>query len=196
MPLEDLGSPSEQPSNPPVVSVAGSSQPGSASASDPSSIPSLPGQVVPYFTAEQLGISPYGLYLIDTRYETDRGLVGCPVADGGDTVDIIAVHDGISHKIVKWTCERIGEKPILPHWDTGNDNERCKKNEVITHSTIRTPDGRKIWKFSGLYVYILKKRVSDSQKHYCGAPPFDTSPAALQYIDGSLFSKEILKAAG
>lgn len=199
MPLEDMGNPNEQPSVPAanvsLTGLTGSSSPGEAAASDPASVSAPSGQPVTGFSLEQLGEHPYGVYMIDTRYTTDLGIIGCQVAAIGAPAKLIAVGGGISHKVVRWTVERLGEKPILPHWDTGNSNEVCKKHDEITASTILTPDGRKVWRFSGLYLYVLSMPVKEGHKYYCGAPPFDTSPASLQYIDGNTFSREILRAA-
>lgn len=147
------------------------------------------------WSIEQLGANPYGMYSIDTSYETWTGFMGMPVAAPQPAdQEIIQVCQGYTKKVVQWTCERLDARPILPHWDTGNANEVLKYRRILPASTTLTIDSKQVWRVSGTYVYELKRAVDDTSRYFCGAPPFDTSPSSLQVIDGSLFSRQILNA--
>lgn len=191
---EDMGNSSQEPS-PAGESALSSVDSPDASANESVAISYSPNSRESKFSSEQLGQNPYGMYIIDTKYDTHTGIIGLPVADGSGEQDIISVHDGKTTKIVKWSCERIGAKPILPHWDTGNDNEVCVRRPIQVCSTMLTIDSREVWRAEGCYVYELRKRVDEPDKFYCGAPPFSKAPSAIQVIGGESFSKDILRAA-
>lgn len=193
MPGEDLTAGVPTPL-PPVAIVADSTATISADALTPDSVSySGPSK----WSTDQQGSNYYTRYKITTKMDTNFGVVQMPVArsTGATQSAIVQLTSPYSRKTVEWYAERIGAKPILPHWNTGNSNEIVAFTTIGVYSTTIMPDGMtELWSCSGLYIYHLITPVTSPARYFCGTVPASNLPSSLQVIDGSLFSTAILAA--
>lgn len=138
--------------------------------------------------------SPYTIYAIDTDYEWDMGYGQMPTggADGSASA-VVKTHAEVAQKVVFWTCERVGAKPVLPHWDTGNANEILAYKRISPVSHLLTYAGKQVWRVNGIYLYFLSRPV-DGAPLPTGAPPPSSYTYDLLLLDGSLFSRAILRS--
>lgn len=141
----------------------------------------------------QLESAPYTQYLIDSKYEWHEGVIQIPQAGpAGSPSVMVKVHEAYGTRVIKWTAERIREKPILPYWDTGNVNEVLTYKNITPASVALSLRGEKIFRVSGLYIYALKRPPSKEDRLFSGKIPPDPDPISLTAIDGSLYSITIL----
>lgn len=188
---EDMGDGSQEPGSGDPISA--SSTPAiTVSGSDPTTISFSDSPGDSLFSTEQLSISPYSQYLIDVKYICTSGIIQTGVGSPGAECEFIGVTGGLARKVVHWTAERIGAKPVLPHWETDNPNEPWLTKEIQPASVVLTPDSRQVYRVSGTYTYGLKRNLGEQDKLYSGSVPVDKLAASTQYIDGSQFSKEVV----
>lgn len=154
-----------------------------------------PSPVPQRFSAAQTGPHPYHEFLIDSTYLEDTGLRVLPVAGPpGTPPKVIRVHAGIRSKQVEWTAERRGDKPELPHWDTGNSADILISKEIAPCSPLLISENNHAWRVSGIYLYVSAVAPSDSDRMAAGANPADTTTPEQNWLDVSLFNRNLLRA--
>lgn len=153
---------------------------------------------VPSLLSEEHQANAWTDYRIDIMYVTPQGNVQLPLASEDEfddaTCAVVQLHAQLTEKIVKWTAERQGEKPILPFWDTDNDNEVLLERRIQTCSLVVMPNGATpVWRASGTYRYALYKYSGEDDRLYLGAIPVMSLSADTIYYDGNDYSADILK---
>lgn len=163
----------------------------------------------------------YTFYAIQTTYDTDLGLQAAPktasraVVAGaannppgptyGNVKDenvIVRVRRPITFKVVNWTAQRLYDKPLLPHWNTGATNEKLLKRIISVRNPLQSLN-HKTWEVSGQYVYAFKKEpfITVNQIEYFVLPAGKTTaenskiPVALHAYTQGDFSFVPLDAA-
>lgn len=141
---------------------------------------------VPWFSDGYLE-AEYTFYAIQTVYTTDLGLQASPStapravltgtsqgtqpATGPDQNNIVRVRRPITTKTVIWTAQRLGVKPLLPHWNTGSTNEKLMYRTISARNPLQTLN-KKVWEVSGVYVYAFGKEpyITVNQVEYFVLP--------------------------
>jgi hypothetical protein len=116
----------------------------------------------------------YTYYEIHTSYSTDLGLVVSPMTAASVTTTqsgsqappvttqnpdenmIVRTRRPCTIKTVSWSAQRLFIKPLLPHWNTGNANEKLLSRTISARNPLQSHQ-HKIWEVSGVYVYAFKK---------------------------------------
>jgi hypothetical protein len=112
--------------------------------------------------------APYTIYAIQTTYNTDSGLQAAPTsAIAGTSVSVplldyrddkgvvVRVRRPHTIKIVDWIAQRLHVKPVLPHWNNGNDNEKLLDKTISARNPLQSVN-QKTWEVCGRYVYAFK----------------------------------------
>lgn len=151
-----------------------------------------------YYSAEQQSGAFYEGFQFQTFYLTETGTLPARTAGPmGYPSRILHCHSGGTVKITCWATSRLMQKPILPHWDTGNPDEFLRKMLIIPYSPILLPGGENFqWAVEGVYIWDLRVAVDIDQDDPLVAgktPMYDPTAAALQK-EGYTFSKTLLKA--
>lgn len=150
-----------------------------------------------YFSSQQTGGLGYDRYNIRQHYVTHHGLAqlpaGGPVGTPARIVRLVAPY---SVKVVTWVlvkrCE-VGEKPILPHWDTGDPNEVCIRGEVrVDMPAIDATGASFVWHVAGEYHYA-SGYAGRSQISGGSSPVITLPPEAFGLNEGD-FSKDYLRS--
>lgn len=142
-----------------------------------------------------VGGAPYTDYKIDTRNEIDDGILMIPIAGKpGTPPKIVRRHAGAAVKRVQWTAERVGLKPVCPHWDTGNANEKVAARVITPMSPLLVNDRVQAWRCSGLYTYYIAAASDGLSRFAAGAPIPDRTPPESNIIEVSQFSKVVLRS--
>lgn len=126
-------------------------------------------------------------YRIQTSYEWDFGLLVIPAAGpDGTQASVVKTHSAIGRKTVSWSVEAIGDHPILPHWDTGNNSE------VLIYKSINTANIQYGFThaMSGIYVYSLLIAPLETDRLATGYVLYDSSNQ--QFIDSNWFDRRML----
>lgn len=119
----------------------------------------------------------YTYYTIETTYQTDMGLqvspstAARPTASSPSENQIVRVRQQITFKIVSWIAQRLHVKPLLPHWQTSNPNEKLLSRTISACNPLQGLDS-KIWEVRGQYTYGFKKEpfMTVDRKEYFYLP--------------------------
>lgn len=145
--------------------------------------------------------SRYTTYTIDTEYTTDNGIAVLPVSglnsDGTAPAVPVRYHCGLTTKRVKWSAERVHEKPIAPSPNTGDPNE------ILVHSLLYPANALQdfnaiTYRISGEYIYhLIRPKVPghQSSKYPMGTTPAEVAPSSVRYYDYRDFSPDPLDAS-
>jgi hypothetical protein len=139
----------------------------------------------------QLGTQFYNQWLMDTDYETDEGTRSVPT-DGNP--EIVKLHEPITTKIIKWTAERNGAWPVLPHWDTGNPNEVLRKKRITPANPLLGAN-QYIYRVTGLYIYDLRVPLGENDSMPAGHSPADLATPAMTTLTPDQFDKTLAASA-
>lgn len=161
-----------------------------------SPIEAPPLERMPLLSAVQSGTRGYGRYHIETNHVTVPGLLQLPTAGpAGSPCDICRVHAPYRMKTVEWVVERkcvLGEKPVLPHWDTGNPNEALTFHSVVAENPVLQINGSLfLWVVRGTYMYALGV---PPQTYGSGATPACITPVEQFGLTEADFSKDFLRS--
>lgn len=168
----------------------------------PEYLQDITASVVPnngFFSSEQQDGRAYGRYNIRQHFVTHHGLLQLPTAGPvGSPARMVRVHAPYSIKVITWVvyklCE-LGEKPILPHWDTGDTNEVCTIAEVRIDSPTIAENGQAFhWRVHGEYHYA-SGQAGRSQMSGGSSPAITLPPESFGINEGD-FSKDFLRAVG
>lgn len=147
-------------------------------------------------SAEQSGTSGwYTRYLIESYYDWDSGIYPAAVGAQAGPTSMQQLHAPREVHVIAWTAERVGGKPTLPHWDTGNANEFLIKRRIYPSCPARALDGNQIWRAAGVYTYALVAPIGDGATFFTGATPDTTYTPEELMLGQELFSREILRSA-
>lgn len=144
-------------------------------------------------SSEQLHGNWYTDYRIDSRYDTDMGLLMLDVAGpyGQSQPQIVRTHVPSCRKVVKWTAERVGAIPDAPSTNTNNPNEVLAHKTVLPCTPVMAQDGTQIYRLSGTYVYYLLKAPAETDRLSTGTPAFDTDVSADNDILPSVWKSNL-----
>jgi hypothetical protein len=151
--------------------------------------PSLP--FAPIYADVQLGLTFYNQWAMDTSYETDMGTRGVPT-DGNS--EIVKLHEPYTKKTVKWTAERNGEWPVLPHWDTGNPNEVLRYRRIVPANPLLGAN-HYVYRVSGEYRYDLIVALGEKSDMPAGHSPADLATTGLTTLTPDQFDKTLVSSA-
>ena len=152
----------------------------------------------PPITAEQAGPNWFPDYRIDSRYDEYPGVAVLPVAGppGVTGPKVVALHAGYRTKVVQWTGERVGQRPILPHWNTNNPYQFLSHKTLVTAAPLLNQDGTPTYRTSGLYTYVSTAVPTDADSYAAGTLPYTTIPAAVNNVQAADFNPTVLDASG
>lgn len=139
----------------------------------------------------------YTTYTIQSWYEWRSGQFPAAVAASAGPQLLMQLHAPKEFHVIMWTCQRIGSKPKLPHWDISsfNPNEVCIRRRIFPASPEQGLDGTLVWKASGVYVYSLRAPIGSNGPFFTGATPDTTySPDELM-LGQELFDYTILRSS-
>jgi hypothetical protein len=148
-------------------------------------------------SADQQGPNWYVAYRITAEYDEDLGLMGCPVAGPpGTNCQVVRLHGGITFKTISWAADRWGDKPVLPHWDTGNPNEVLIRRVMRPYDPLTRPDGSHLYRFTGVYRYVLQSALNPSAGDVwvAGVNPIGTQTFTDAAYPSYLFSKALIQS--
>lgn len=151
-----------------------------------------------YFSQQQLTGFGYNRYNIRQHFLSATGLFQLPTAGPvGTPARIVRLHAPTSMKIITWVVEmecEIGQKPVLPHWDTGDVNEVFVKGEVEVDSPNIRANGQIFhWRAKGEYHYV--SALAGREAITGGAAPSISLPPAAFDLNYGDFSRDFLRAA-
>ena len=111
-----------------------------------------------FLSARQQDGRAYHHFNIRQHFATHSGLMQLPTGGPvGTSARIVRVHAPYSTKVITWVVMAhclVGEKPILPHWDTLDPNEVYILGEVrVEAPAIRALGEVFLWRVSGEYHY-------------------------------------------
>ncbi len=151
-----------------------------------------------YFSSQQSSGVGYNRYNIRQYLLSNTGLFQLPTGGPvGSPARIVRLHAPTSSKVITWVVEMdclIGQKPTLPHWDTGDVNEVFIRGQVTVESpTIRSNGQLFLWRAKGEYHYAsaLAGRLAVNG----GATPAISLPPAAFDLNYGDFSRDFLRAA-
>lgn len=152
---------------------------------------------VGFWATVQTEGASYNRYNIRQHLVTNYGLMQLPTAGPvGTPARIVRVHAPCSSKVVTWVIERlceVGEKPVLPHWDTLDSNEVCIMGEVRIDAPVLQMNGSVfLWHVAGEYHYAsgYAGRIQASG----GTSPAITLPPEAFGINEGDFSKDYIRS--
>ncbi len=143
---------------------------------------------------EQASASFYPVFQIQTWIVGDVGLMQMPVAGAlGSPARVVRKSAPFTKKIVYWKAQRLGEKPTLPHWDTGNSNEVLARFLFCPMAPYNLLGGSQfLWICEGLYIYWLSNTPCFTDDFYTGIMPLYDATVEELKIQGYEFSRELL----
>lgn len=138
----------------------------------------------------------YRKFEVQVAYVTKMGKMALPVAGPEpQNQEIVQLAAPFTYKVVYWVVRRYNAKPVLPHWDTGNSNE------VLIYRLIGAPTptvlndaARFLWSVEGLYIYALKRSVTDAVTLSTGTVSALQQPASAFGIEPYQFDHTLLQS--
>lgn len=125
---------------------------------------------------------------IATRYETRGGVGHLPVAAPAPApTQVVQLVAPRSTRVVRWTAERVGAWPFCPDWRTGSGNEVLSYRSVVPQAPAVGPGGTRVFRVSGLYVYLLLNELVPGATLPAGVPPYSTASPADNTLDTGQF---------
>lgn len=126
----------------------------------------MPDQDGNLFASDELQTTlgaPYTDFHCQITYSKDFGVLPVPIAAVGAAPALIAVHGGRAQKIVKWTVEREGAKPLAPNpYALG---EFLLDTHIGVVTPMLAPDGQvRAYRLSGTYIYHDTTEPGDELK--------------------------------
>lgn len=152
----------------------------------------LPSTAIPSeYSEEHAGPNPYSAAAINTKYEYHSGLIQVESAAPVNTpTQAIRRSSGRWTKTVSWTVERLGAPPRLPDDTPINSNEVLHYVSIIPAAPPSNPDGTRIFRVSGIYIYICLQKPTE---FHAGRLPYDLRPATLNQINPAQFDSTLLQ---
>lgn len=160
------------------------------------SVGTLPPSTFRVSAAQSEG-GPFTQYLIESYYDWASGYFPSPVGAEAAPQLTLKLHAPCEIHVIAWTAERIGAKPILPHWDISdsNPNEVLIKRRIYPSCPARAMDGNQIWRAAGVYTYALKAPIGDGATFFTGATPDTTFTPEELMLGQELFDRNILRSS-
>lgn len=151
-----------------------------------------------YFSSQQSIGEGYNRYNIRQHFLSNTGLFQLPTAGPvGTPARIVRLHAPTSIKVITWVVEMdcpVGQKPVLPHWDTGDVNEVFIRGQVVLDSpNIRANGEMFLWRATGEYHYV--SALAGREAITGGAAPSISLPPAAFDLNYGDFSRDFLRAA-
>lgn len=150
-----------------------------------------------FFSSAQIAGIGYGRYNIRQDYRRLSGLIQLPIAGPlGTPARIVRLNSGSAVKVVTWVVEclrLVGEKPTLPHWDTGDSNEALIYSSIAVDQPAIQPDGQTFfWRVRGEYHLAA---WSARQGSFSGgsSPAITLPPESFGLTEGD-FSRDFLRS--
>lgn len=139
----------------------------------------------------------YTEYHICTLLETNMGVEIMPVAARTGAARVVRLHAPYSIKTIVWEAERRGgieDRPVLPHWDTGDSNDVLAFSFFAVHAPPVQPGGTRLgWSVRGWYKYLMYATLEESEILQVAALPTHNLAVDRLNAQGFTFSRDILK---
>lgn len=140
------------------------------------------------FTADADGLWGYG---ITACYARDRGLRGAPVAGPYGTRQAVwRCHGGSSRKLVFFVASRFQLPPVLPHPDTGSDNDVLLYDYLTPTMKTAFVGGGVLYTVVGSYEYLMQQPPGDGDPILFPESPL-LAPSAVT-LNPSAFSRYLI----
>jgi hypothetical protein len=139
----------------------------------------LPDETSTNYSEDATTGGTYNSMWIESRFKTDRGVLGLPIAssdnnsgsgndsmtgssseddDDSDDVVIIQVSKPMTRVTYRWEAERIGVPPLVPDPCSNDTNLVLEEDEVSPMAVGLAPDGfTPVYRIGGYSTYICKK---------------------------------------
>lgn len=148
-----------------------------------------------YFSSQQSDGRGYNRYNLRQHFASQSGLVQLPTGGPvGSPARIVRLCAPTSFKVITWVVEmdcEIGQRPVLPHWETSDPNEVFIRGEVVLDSpNIRSSGGIFQWRAKGEYHYA--SALAGRSLVSGGAAPSITLPPGAFNIGPGDFSRDFL----
>jgi hypothetical protein len=131
-------------------------------------------QLPPSLQSLRDGGESYLGYGCVVTYDFDYGLAGqTPAGPKGVPTKLVRRHGGTCVKTVNVVATRLGQKPQLPAFRPGSDNEVLMFRRHANFSPGQLPDGTPIFGFVCQYVYQLQVPPGDNDSLDVGSTPVD-----------------------
>ena len=139
---------------------------------------------------------PYSAYLIRCEIRHKTGIDSAPTARSLSTAqNAFWRRDGGEGKlIVRWKAERVGQMPVLPHWELQDPMYTLVYKRISPREPILTRDGR-TYKFqvAGKYIYHMKAPPGENFNYPVGVTRVHLINPAVITLTGTMnFSREPL----
>jgi hypothetical protein len=122
-----------------------------------------------------------------SNFSWDYGELAVPVAGpDGTPCEIVKLHAKMCFKRVPFHLQRVGNKPDIPSANTSNPNEILIRKGIAPNAPgIMAPQQEQVWTVDGVYEYVMRVPLAESDPIPCGSLTFDpTSPNANVFIAG------------
>ncbi len=148
------------------------------------------------YSDQQSGPSFYPDFTVRTVYLGSTGLAQMPVAGAlGTPARVVRLTAPYAKKIVWWRAYRLGQKPMLPHYDTGTTNEALGWFMILPYEGVLLAGGENYsFVVEGLYLYYLFAVPCLTDDFYAGVTPLFTATTEDMKVQGYQFSRTLLRA--
>ncbi len=155
----------------------------------------LPVEVEPSLqSAAQLSPQFYLDSDLGTVYNHNTGIIQVPIANHAvSDCELIAVCAPFTSKTVRWTFDRVGEKPVLPYWATGTANEILLNRTIVPQAPVVEPPGNRArQRVSGSYLFAFKQALAEQDSLPAGVPPTNNQSKSDTEIGYQQFDSAII----
>lgn len=146
----------------------------------------------------QNSVNFYTDYKIDREVNIKQGVLIIPVAGPpGTPPKVVRTYAPYMEKRSEWATEKIGNKPTVPHWDTGDPNTIPVEMHFFPMSPMPIDEFRQAWRMEGVYryVYAVAPLLSGLSMEAGAITPAATPKPEDNVITIDLFTKDQLKEA-
>ncbi len=153
-----------------------------------------PGNAPNLQSAAQLSPQFYLDSDLGTVYNHNTGIIQVPIANHAvSDCELIAVCAPFTSKTVRWTFDRVGEKPVLPYWATGTANEILLNRTIVPQAPVVEPPGNRArQRVSGSYLFAFKQALAEQDPLPVGVPPTNNQSKSDTEIGYQQFDSAII----
>lgn len=151
-----------------------------------------------YYTPAQKSAQFYTDYVVRHLRFWDSGVEMVPVAGPANQAihaRPVRRHAPVEKLVVFWQAERLGLRPVLPHWDLSetNPNAVLLRMFFVTTAPVLVPGGQVYpWRVEGIYVYGFFAPLTEGDPMYAGCTPVCMDAAENLKVEGYQFSRSLL----
>lgn len=164
---------------------------------DPLGVYANPQEQTSELSDAQLSTFAYNDYTIVTLYQERTGKYQMPVCGPvGSAAAIVKAHAAAATKTVRWVAQRVGQLPVLPHPDPGNEGETLIYKNIDTAAPVPQPNGLTLaFQVTGTYVYALDRPLAEADPLHMPTVATLRTAAPLSIPSGN-FDRTLLRTTG